>query len=115
MLYGILFYFLNENLSLFENLHSFPRKPFVQLTIIFCLSPQGKKSPPKKTTTSLQQVFPSKIVENKAITIPNSPYILNTQTITIMKYENTNDSRVTGTCWSEGWKKPTVHLPHFGL
>jgi hypothetical protein len=31
-------------------------------------------APSKKTTTSLQQVFPSKIVENKTITIPNSPY-----------------------------------------
>ncbi len=52
----------------------FQEKPFVQLTFIFCLSPQGKNSPPKKTTTSLQQVFPSKIVENKTIAIPNSPY-----------------------------------------
>jgi hypothetical protein len=33
-----------------------------------------KFAPKKKTTTSLQQVFPSKIVENKTIAIPNSPY-----------------------------------------
>ncbi len=74
-----------------------------------------KFAPHKKPTTSLQQVFPSKIVENKTIANPNSPYILDTQTITTMKYENEIDSRVTETCWSEGWKNPTVHLPHFEL
>ncbi len=74
MLYGTLFYFLNENLCLFENLHSLPRKTLCTTHIHFFVSPWGKNSPPKKTTTSLQQVFPSKIVENKTIAIPNSPY-----------------------------------------
>jgi hypothetical protein len=79
MLYGILFYFLNENLMLVWEFAFLSKKTLCTTHNHFLFVTTGKISPPKKTTTSLQQVFPSKIVENKTIAIPNSPYILDTQ------------------------------------
>ncbi len=55
---------------------AFPSKknPLYNSHSFFVCHHGEKISPPKKTTTSLQQVFPSEIVENKTIAIPNSPY-----------------------------------------
>lgn len=117
MLYGTLIYFLNENLCLFENLHSLPRKTLCTTHIHFLFVTTGKKfHPPKKPLLPYNKCSRLKLQKIKQLPFQIALTILDTQTITIMKYENTIDSRVTEPCWSEGWKNPTIHLPtHFGL